>query len=144
MVRLSDVRDPKEMAEIGRSNEEMSEYFANMLADRRRSPQDDLMTGLSQAEVAGAKLTESDIVMLARTILVAGNETTRNLMSGAVAALSRFPGERKKLVEEPEMMANAVDGLKQRGWHVTGHQDDGGLAEAIRKFALGSPRGREF
>ena len=44
----------------------------------------------------------------------------------------------------PVVMANAVDGLKQRGWHVTGHQDEAGLAEAIRKFALRSPRGREF
>ena len=37
----------------------------------------------------------------------------------------------------PVVMANAVDGLKQRGWHVTGHQDEDGLAEAIRRFALG-------
>jgi Cof subfamily protein (haloacid dehalogenase superfamily) len=36
----------------------------------------------------------------------------------------------------PVVMANAVDGLKQRGWHMTGHQDEAGLAEAIRKFAL--------
>jgi hypothetical protein len=36
----------------------------------------------------------------------------------------------------PVVMANAVDGLKDRGWHVTGHQDDAGLAQAIRTFAL--------
>ncbi len=36
----------------------------------------------------------------------------------------------------PVVMANAVDGLKTRGWHVTGHQDDAGLAQAIRMFAL--------
>lgn len=36
----------------------------------------------------------------------------------------------------PVVMANAVDGLKARGWHVTGHQDDAGLAQAIRRFAL--------
>jgi hypothetical protein len=36
----------------------------------------------------------------------------------------------------PVVMANAVDGLKQRGWHMTGHQDEAGLAAAIRKFAL--------
>jgi len=36
----------------------------------------------------------------------------------------------------PTVMGNAVDGLKQRGWHVTGHQDEAGLAEAIRRFAL--------
>jgi Cof subfamily protein (haloacid dehalogenase superfamily) len=36
----------------------------------------------------------------------------------------------------PVVMANAVDGLKDRGWHVTGHQNDAGLAEAIRRFAL--------
>jgi len=37
----------------------------------------------------------------------------------------------------PVVMANAVDGLKDRGWHMTGHQNDAGLAEAIRRFALG-------
>ncbi|MSO29321.1 MAG: HAD family phosphatase [Acidobacteria bacterium] len=37
----------------------------------------------------------------------------------------------------PIVMANAVDGLKDRGWHMTGHQDEAGLAEAIRRFALG-------
>ena len=34
------------------------------------------------------------------------------------------------------VMANAVEGLKVRGWHMTGHQDEAGLAEAIRRFAL--------
>jgi hypothetical protein len=37
----------------------------------------------------------------------------------------------------PVVMANAVDGLKHRGWPITGHQDEAGLAEAIRRFALG-------
>jgi len=36
----------------------------------------------------------------------------------------------------PVVMANAVEGLKHRGWHITGHQDEAGLAEAIRHFAL--------
>jgi Cof subfamily protein (haloacid dehalogenase superfamily) len=39
----------------------------------------------------------------------------------------------------PIVMANAVAGLKERGWHVTGHQDEAGLAQAIRRFALGRP-----
>jgi Cof subfamily protein (haloacid dehalogenase superfamily) len=39
----------------------------------------------------------------------------------------------------PVVMANAVEGLKHRGWHVTGHQDEAGLAEAIRRFALSRP-----
>jgi hydroxymethylpyrimidine pyrophosphatase-like HAD family hydrolase len=38
----------------------------------------------------------------------------------------------------PVVMENAVDGLKSRGWAVTGHQDRGGLADAIRRYALGS------
>ena len=36
----------------------------------------------------------------------------------------------------PVVMANAVTGLKERGWHETGHQDEAGLAQAIRRFAL--------
>jgi Cof subfamily protein (haloacid dehalogenase superfamily) len=45
--------------------------------------------------------------------------------------------EMLEYVGTPVVMANAVDGLKDRGWHMTGHQDDAGLAEAIRRFALG-------
>jgi hydroxymethylpyrimidine pyrophosphatase-like HAD family hydrolase len=42
----------------------------------------------------------------------------------------------------PVLMANAVDGLGRPGWHVTGHHDDAGLAQAIRRFAL--PGGLSF
>ena len=41
----------------------------------------------------------------------------------------------------PVLMANAVDGLRRPGWHVTAHQDEAGLARAIRKFALKAPEG---
>jgi hypothetical protein len=40
------------------------------------------------------------------------------------------------VVVAPVVMANAVEGLKQRGWNVAPHQDDAGLADAIRRFAL--------
>jgi hydroxymethylpyrimidine pyrophosphatase-like HAD family hydrolase len=40
------------------------------------------------------------------------------------------------------VMANAVDGLRRRGWHVTGHQNEAGLAQAIERFALRSGSGR--
>jgi hydroxymethylpyrimidine pyrophosphatase-like HAD family hydrolase len=41
----------------------------------------------------------------------------------------------------PVVMANAVDDLKERGWPVTAHQDDAGLADAIRRFALPRTKG---
>jgi cytochrome P450 len=111
MVRLADVRDADELAEIGRSTEQMVSYFRDMLAQRRVEPRNDLVTGLAEAEVSGLTLSEDDIVMLARTILVAGNETTRNLISGGVVALAQHPDERRRLIDHPDLMANAVEEL---------------------------------
>lgn len=86
-------------------------YFERVVAERRRSPGDDLISSLLDAEVDGRQLTEQEILNFCVTLLVAGNETTRNLIAGSVVALAEHPDEWRRLREAPAMAATAVEEL---------------------------------
>lgn len=103
-------------ARIARVNNEIFGYFARYIAERRRSPQDDMMTDLVEAEIEledGSKRRMSDHQILAFIGLLsgAGNETVARLIGWAGALLAANPGERRKLVEEPALIPNAVEEL---------------------------------
>ena len=58
--------------------QQMYDYFSQLLAKRRRSPHDDLISALSVAEIDGGRLSESDLVKFCLLLLAAGQETTKN------------------------------------------------------------------
>lgn len=87
----------------------MVQYFRDILEQRRRESQEDLVTILLQSEVDGEKLTEHDILEFCFLLIVAGNETTRNAISGGMIALSEFPEERQRLMADPSLMDTAVE-----------------------------------
>jgi cytochrome P450 len=68
--------------------------------DRRRNPRDDLMTNLVQAEVDGESLTDQEIGAFFVLLSVAGNDTTRNTIAHASVALTQFPDQRRRLIED--------------------------------------------
>ncbi|EFU43876.1 cytochrome P450 [Paenibacillus vortex V453] len=72
--------------------QEMSEYFSEIAEDRRRHPQDDLITKLVEARIDNEHLTDLEIIGFCILLLVAGNETTTNLISSAVLAFDSLPG----------------------------------------------------
>jgi len=76
---------------------EQYEYFEQILADRLREPEDDLLTKLVQAESENEQFTHRDLLSLCFLLLAAGNETTRNLMSHSVRALASNPEEAEEL-----------------------------------------------
>ncbi len=77
--------------------------YANQLARARRGkPRDDLISALLRAEVDGEALTEMEFDSFFLLIAVAGNETTRNLISGGMLALVEHPEERARLIAEPD------------------------------------------
>jgi len=96
-------------AETDASLGEMLGYFATVLAERRRAPKDDLVSTLARAEIDGAALDDSEILMFCITLLAAGNETTRNLISGGAWLLGRHPAERRRVVAEPKLLPNAIE-----------------------------------
>jgi len=80
-----------------------------VLAERRRAPKDDLVSTLARAEIEGAALTDPEILMFCITLLAAGNETTRNLISGGSLLLMRNPEQHQRLLEERRLLPNAIE-----------------------------------
>jgi len=85
-------------------------FYANQLAvERKASPKDDLVSILMAADINGESLTEADFDGFFILLTVAGNETTRNLISGAMLALIEHPDQRQRLIDDPSLMPAAVE-----------------------------------
>ena len=85
------------------------EFFAQLIAERRRDPQEDLLTALIEAEEAGERLTEGELVANIVLLLIAGHETTMNLIGNGLYALLRNPGQLERLRANPGLAADAVE-----------------------------------
>jgi len=84
--------------------------YANQLAtQRRKHPLDDLVSVLLEAEVDGDRLTEMEFDSFFLLLAVAGNETTRNLISGGMRALLEHPEEHDRLVADPSLLPTAIE-----------------------------------
>ena len=86
-------------------------YFSSLIAECRTAPKDDLLSALVAAEEAGDRLTESELYATCRLLLVAGHETTVNLIGNGVLALLRHDDQRQQLQDHPELIASAVEEL---------------------------------
>ncbi len=94
---------------ITRSMAELTAYLREAIEKRRVAPGTDLITGLVKAEEENQALSADEILAMTLLLLVAGNETTTNLISNAVLALLQNPGEMAKLRARPELAANAIE-----------------------------------
>jgi len=84
--------------------------YANSLAEiRKRTPGDDLVGVLLTAEVDGERLTEMEFDQFFLMLAVAGNETTRNAISGGLLALMEHPEQRRKLLANPALLPSAIE-----------------------------------
>ena len=90
---------------------EFRNYFAPIIEARRTDPRDDLVTRLVQAEEEGDKLTTDETQVNLRLLLVAGNETTTNLIGNGLRALLQHPEQLQLLREQPELIPNAIEEL---------------------------------
>jgi len=88
---------------------EIFDYFRGLLDARRADPKDDLLTAMLAAEQDGERIGPIDLLALSSLLLVAGHETTSNLIASSVHLLLRFPDERKRLQDDPGLMPSAVD-----------------------------------
>jgi len=92
-----------------RATKEIFTYFRPLLVERRANPRDDLLSAMIAAEQDGRCLDEVDLLALSSLLLVAGHETTSNLIGNAVLVLLRFPDERKRLQDDLSLLPLAVD-----------------------------------
>jgi len=84
--------------------------YANELAERRKAePKDDIVTSLLRGSVDGENLTELEFDSFFLLLAVAGNETTRNLVSGGMLALMENPEQQARLVADPSLIPSAVE-----------------------------------
>jgi len=108
--------DPAELAAAEQAGLEFAEYFAELIAARRSSPADDLLTKLIEAEdvkrdgeAGGDRLSVDELIATCVLLLVAGHETTVGLISNAMLALLRNPGQFAALAAGPGLAAGAVE-----------------------------------
>jgi len=103
---------PPEAMEAGRKSiDELAEYFSHIIAERRAEPRDDLISGLIAAEEGGQVLSEDEIFATCILLLIAGNETTTNLIGTSMLALFRNPDQMQLLRETPTLISSAVEEL---------------------------------
>ena len=83
--------------------------------DRRQNPRDDLMTALVHAEIDGERLDNLELNMFFISLVVAGNETTRNLINHAMVALIEHPDQAQRLRDDPSLWDTAVEEMLRWG-----------------------------
>jgi cytochrome P450 family 142 subfamily A polypeptide 1 len=119
--------DPEIVARAGASYLEYASYVTEIIEDRRRNPQDDLVSILAGAKDDGLLreydesgnfanladrnpgLENDELIKLLVILLVAGNETTRNGISGGMQLLIENPDQRQKLIDDPSLIPSAVE-----------------------------------
>jgi pimeloyl-[acyl-carrier protein] synthase len=89
----------------------LGDYFRGLIAERRQRPQADLLTGLIAAEEQGDTLSPPELLATCVLLLVAGHETTVNLIGNGMLALLRHPAELRRLRAEPALLPSAVEEL---------------------------------
>jgi cholest-4-en-3-one 26-monooxygenase len=104
-------RDPsRDSVEQGRQAAMEMYMYANQLAlERRDHPRDDLVSILMRGEVDGERLSEMEFDSFFLLLAVAGNETTRNLISGGMLALIEHPEQRARLLADMSLLPTAVE-----------------------------------
>lgn len=101
---------PPEFAQqAGRVAEEIAGYFRQLVAERKSAPREDMISELLAAHEQGDKLTEQELIATCVLLLVAGHETTVNLIGNGVLTLQRHPEQYARLLAQPELAASAIE-----------------------------------
>jgi cytochrome P450 len=95
----------------GAARHAIGDYMRGLIAERRASPRGDLLSALIAAEEAGDKLSEDELIATCILLLIAGHETTVNLIGNGTLALLRHPEELRRLRETPGLITSAVEEL---------------------------------
>jgi cytochrome P450 family 142 subfamily A polypeptide 1 len=126
MIAGDGATDPQVLGKAGLAFMEYSRYVTGIIEDRRKNPREDLVSVLTGAKDGGLlcrfdvkdlhgageehlSLANDELIMMCVILLVAGNETTRNGISGGMQLLIENPAERQKLIDDPSLVPAAVE-----------------------------------
>jgi hypothetical protein len=100
----------------------IEDYFRDLCRQRRAQPGDDLISALVEAEEAGDRLSEPELISMCTTLLIAGHETTRNLIANGMLVLLQRPEDLERLRQDDGLLPAAIEEMLrfespiQRGW----------------------------
>jgi cytochrome P450 len=104
-IESPDLPPDKTMAALG----ELSGFIVEHIRSKRDNPGEDLVSLLVGSEVGGCPLSKEELFMFLLTLLVAGNETTRTLLSGSAVVLHEHPDQRAALAADPTLLPGGVE-----------------------------------
>ena len=100
---------PDETQRARLSLRNMTDYILRIVAQRRKSPKEDLISALIAVEDEGDRLSEDELVGTCVSLMMAGHETTTNLIGNGILALLRNPDQLRKLQADPPLIVKAVE-----------------------------------
>jgi cytochrome P450 len=108
--------DLQAFSTLRESLDEFQAYLSELIEHKREQNADDLLGKLIRTEAEGDKLTEDELISMVFLLLVAGHETTVNLIGNGVLALLQHPDQLEKLKQNPELIKSAIEEfLRYRG-----------------------------
>ncbi len=107
-LNVEPILDDEEVGRVRRAAEELTEYFEAIIRLRRSDPKDDMISSLLAAEEESQKLSHDELMQTLMLLLVAGNETTRNLIGNGMLALMSNPYQLQLLRDDPSLVESAV------------------------------------
>lgn len=132
--QVSDRQDADEARENAAKS--IDEYFTRALAEKKKNPDDDLMSWFLEAEIEGRKLTHDEVLGVCFLFLLGGLDTVTATLGCSVEWLARNPAERDRLVADPSLLPHAVDELLRF------HSPVVGVARVLRQAV--TVGGREY
>jgi len=105
------IHDHQLMVETVQVVSEVKEYFHGLITERRICPQADLLTAFLNTEDQSRSMSEAEIIANATFLLIAGHETTKNLIGNGLIALFAQPDELQRLQSNPELVPSAIEEL---------------------------------
>lgn len=103
------IQNPAMVATARAATVELIDYFTRVIEEREGTPRDDLLSALVRAEEDGRRLSRDDVLAFAILLLVAGNETTTNLIGNGIASLVEHPAALADLRAHPDRILEAVE-----------------------------------
>lgn len=100
---------PESVESTKRASADLIEYLGRVVEERRHSPREDVITALVQAEDEGSHLTRDELLAFTVVLLIAGHETTINLIGNGTLALLDEPEQARLLHEQPDLIGDAVE-----------------------------------